>query len=111
MKKGIIYPNTDITVKNDRKEAESIEQMLRRMRISKEPIQANAKILYTERDQGVLPWFDIRTDRFEQALLAADRVHASKAAARQAEIDTTKEKVAAEATAAAKAGEITAGEA
>lgn len=112
MKKGIIYPKSDITVKNDRMtEGESIEQMLRRMRTSKEPIQANAKILYTERDQGVLPWFDIRTDRFEQALMAADRVHASKAAARQAEIDAAKEQIAADMTAAAKTGKETAGEA
>lgn len=84
MKRGIKYPSTQISVKITRK-GESIEEMLRRMRNSKEPIQANAKISYTERADGVLPIYDIRTDRFMYAMEAADRVHASKYASRMQE--------------------------
>lgn len=84
MKKGIKYPGTQIKVPLTRK-GESIEEMLRRIRNSKEPIQANAKINYTERADGVLPMYDIRTDRFMYAMEAADRVHASKYANRMQE--------------------------
>lgn len=84
MKKGIIYPTTQISVKLT-KQAESIEEMLRRVRNSKEPIQANAKVNYTERADGVLPMYDIRTDRFDYAMQAADRVHATRYASRMQE--------------------------
>lgn len=84
MKRGIIYPTTQIKIAEKRK-GESIEEMLRRVRNSKEPIQANAKVNYTERADGVLPMYDIRTDRFMFAMEAADRVHASKFAARMEE--------------------------
>lgn len=84
MKKGMKYPVSDFKIKQDRK-GESIEEMLRRMRNSKEPIQANAKINYTERADGVLPMYDIRTDRFDYAMQAADRVHATRYASRMQE--------------------------
>lgn len=83
MKKGIIYPvgriTTDVIT-----EAESIEQEMRRARSNKEPIKATAKITYNDRKDGVLPQHDIRTDRFMIAMMATDKIHASKAAERQA---------------------------
>lgn len=66
------------------KEGEYLEQFLRRQVESKEPIQATAKINYTERKDGVLPEYDIRTDRFEYAMRAMDKVHATNAAQRHA---------------------------
>lgn len=84
MKRGMTYPVSDFNIKQERK-GESIEEMLRRMRNSKEPIQATAKVSYTERSDGVLPMYDIRTDRFNYAMEAADRVHASKYASRMEE--------------------------
>ena len=81
MKKGIVYPvsriKVDLTL-----EGESIEEQLRKMVAGKEPIQATAKVAYTERKDGVHAEYDIRTDRFELAMQAADRVHATQYAAR-----------------------------
>lgn len=57
---------------------------MRKAIAGKEPIQATAKVTYNDRKDGVLPQHDIRTDRFEVAMLATDKIHASQAAARQA---------------------------
>lgn len=84
MKRGVTYKKTQFNVPITRT-GESLEEMLRRMRNSKEPIQANAKINYTERKDGVLPQYDIRSDRFEYAMNAANRVHATKYAQRMNE--------------------------
>ena len=58
---------------------------MRRARSNKEPIKATAKITYNDRKDGVLPQHDIRTDRFEIAMRATDKIHATKAAKRQQE--------------------------
>lgn len=81
MKKGIIYPVGRITVQNDR-ECVSIEEEMRKALASGEPIKGTAKITYNDRKDGVLPQHDIRQDRFELAMMATDRVHASQFAQR-----------------------------
>lgn len=81
MKLGIKYPIGQIKRKPDRK-AESLEESLRKMIEGKEPIEGGAKIEYTERKDGVLPQYDIRTDRFNIALEASDKVHRSEYAKR-----------------------------
>lgn len=48
-------------------EGETIEEKCRRLIETKEPITDGAPILYTERKDGVLPAYDIRTDRWEIA--------------------------------------------
>ena len=79
-------------------EGTSIEEMIRKALQSGEPIKGNAKLFNTERKEGVLPQFDIRTDRFDLAMTAADRVHASEYAKRvAAETAKTEEKPKAEA--------------
>ena len=83
MKRGIIIPKSRIHT-NVATPGQSLEEFLRKARQGKEPIQATAKITYNDRKDGVLPQHDIRTDRFELALMATDRVHASQAAQRQA---------------------------
>lgn len=59
---------------------ESIEEMIRRCTESNEPIEASAPMIYTDKEDGVLPQYDIRADRFEIALDAIDKYNASEAA-------------------------------
>ena len=66
------------------KEGQSIEEQMRIALKSGEPINATARIEYSERAEGVLPQFDIRTDRFEYARMATDKVHATSYASRMA---------------------------
>lgn len=54
---------------------ESIENKIRRITENNEPITDSAPIIYTNRDDGVLPAYNIRTDRFEIAQAAMDAVN------------------------------------
>lgn len=66
---------TETVIKrNNQYEGESIEKKIRRITSNKEPIKDGAPIIYTERKEGVRPEYDIRTDRFEVALEAMDKV-------------------------------------
>lgn len=58
---------------------ESIEEMIRRNLATNQPISADAPMVYTEKEDEVLPEYDIRTDRQEIALDALDKYHASDA--------------------------------
>ena len=53
-------------------EGERIEKHVQRLLTNKEPIQASAPLTYQERAEGINPDYDIRTDRFEQAVTAMD---------------------------------------
>lgn len=68
--------------KNDSYEAQSIEQKMKSILTTKEPIDASAPILYTERKDGVNQMYDIRSDRFDIALEAMDKITAQKLATR-----------------------------
>lgn len=83
MNRKVYYNTTQIEVVGVQREGESIEEMLRRALINKEPIKGQAKLTYNDRKDGVLPQHDIRTDRFEVAMLATDKIHATEAAKRQ----------------------------
>jgi len=63
-------------------EGESIEKKVRRLIENKEPIKDGSPLLYTERSKGVDPAHNIRTDRWEIATDAMDKVHKSKLAKR-----------------------------
>lgn len=56
-------------------EGESIENKVRRITENNEPITDGAPIIYTNREDGVLPAYNIRTDRFEIAQQAMDAVN------------------------------------
>ena len=71
---------------NESYEAETLEQKIEKIMSSKEPIDETAPIIYTERKKGVQPEYNIRTDRFEVALEAMDKVSASYQAKREARI-------------------------
>ena len=64
-------------------EAESQIQRLRRIVENKEPIKDEAPTIYTPKSKGVMPEYDIRTDRFEiarEALEKAGRAEAQRIA-------------------------------
>lgn len=54
---------------------ESIENKVRRITENNEPITDGAPIIYTNRDDGVLPAYNIRTDRWEIAQEAMEAVN------------------------------------
>lgn len=54
--------------------AESIEHKVRRIVNNKEPIKDGAPLIYTERKDGVQPSYNIRTDRWDVAVEAMDKV-------------------------------------
>lgn len=62
---------------------ESIEEKMRRVTQSNEPIENVAPMLYTERKDGVLPETDIRTDRWDIAMEAMGKVEKSIVAKRE----------------------------
>ena len=64
---------------------ESIEEMLRRLTANKEGIPHEVPAIYTPREEGVLADTDIRKDRFDVAIEAADKYAASDTA-RSAEV-------------------------
>lgn len=61
-------------------EGESIETKCRRIIEEKAPITDGAPIIYTPKEQGVLPAYDIRTDRWDMAIMAMDAVNKEKIA-------------------------------
>ena len=56
-------------------DGETIEEKVRRITENNEPITDGAPIIYTNRDDGVLPAYNIRTDRWEIAQQAMDAVN------------------------------------
>lgn len=54
---------------------ESIENKVRRITENNEPITDGAPIIYTNREDGVLPAYNIRTDRWDVAQAAMDAVN------------------------------------
>lgn len=61
-------------------EGESIEMKVAKLIENNEPITDGAPIIYTEKKDGVLPQYDIRTDKWEIAQSAMDLANASKIA-------------------------------
>ena len=61
----------------------SIERKVEKITESKEPITDGAPLIYTERKEGVIPAYDVRTDRFEIAVEAMGKVVKSNIAKRE----------------------------
>nr|DAP43710.1 MAG TPA: hypothetical protein [Microviridae sp.] len=59
---------------------ETIETKVERVTANNEPITDGAEIVYTEKKNGVMPEYNVRTDKWEIAQGAMDRVHANKIA-------------------------------
>lgn len=60
-------------------EGESIETKCARVLESGEPITDTAPIIHTAKEDGVLPEYNIRTDRFDIAMNAYDKITRSSA--------------------------------
>ena len=56
-------------------EGETIETKVKRIVENNEPITDGAPIIYTSREDGVLPAYNIRTDRWEVAQTAMEAVN------------------------------------
>ena len=63
-------------------EGETIEDKIMRIMNNKEPIKDGAPAIYTERKDGIIAAYNIRTDRFEVATDAMDKVNKSRIASR-----------------------------
>lgn len=74
MKKPTFYPKPFET-NYEFEEGETIEEKVTRVVENKEPITDGAPIIYTNRDDGVIAAYNIRTDRWEIAQEAMDEVH------------------------------------
>lgn len=68
---------------NQSTEGETIEQKMERIVNNKEPIKDGAPLLYTERKEGVRSSTNIRTDRWEVAIDATDKIAKSYQARRE----------------------------
>lgn len=77
-----ITQKTSMSINNS-VEGETIEQKVERILNNGEPIEDSAPIIYQERKEGVAPEYDIRTDRFEIAIDATDKITKSKQAKRE----------------------------
>ncbi len=64
-------------------EGETIEQKMERVVENKEPIEDGAPEIFTERKDGVMSAYNIRTDRWEIACEAMDKVAGSIQARRE----------------------------
>lgn len=81
MIKHSINCKTSIEI-NESYEGETLEQKIERIVENNEPITDGAPIIYTDRKEGVLPEYNIRTDRWDVAQNAMDYVSASMIAKR-----------------------------
>lgn len=54
--------------------AESLMMKIRRMLANREPIEDEIETVYTNKKDGVLPAYDIRTDRWEVAMEAIGKM-------------------------------------
>lgn len=76
-------PGKSQLVSVDLHEGETIEMKVARIQSNNEPIKDGAPEIFTERKDGVIAAYNIRTDRFEIAAEAMDAVAGSIAAKRE----------------------------
>ena len=79
MKQKFIYPKSSINTAKYLRQGESIEEKMRRVTQTQEPIDDNAPPLYQEKNSGVDPACDVRTDRFDLALEAIEKANNKEA--------------------------------
>lgn len=76
--KGIKFPHTQINTQENLREGQSIEQKMRVIIQTKEPIKCTTPKIYQDKSAGVAPECDIRTDRFDIAVEAMNKVAISE---------------------------------
>lgn len=80
MKYSKAEPNNGRLESVDIYEGETIEKKVARITLTNEPITDTAPIIYTEKKDGVLPAYNIRTDRFDIAIDAMDKIEMERIA-------------------------------
>lgn len=80
-KKNVEYAKGGLKI-NQSTQGETIEQKVERILDNKEPIKDGAPLIYTDRKDGVQAGYNIRTDRWEVAVEAMDKVAKNVAAKR-----------------------------
>lgn len=80
MKYSKCIPNNNRLKSVDVYEGETIERKVARITLTKEPITDTAPTIYTEKKDGVLPAYNIRTDRFDLAIDAYDKIEMERTA-------------------------------
>lgn len=80
MKYSKAEPNNGRLESVDTYEGETIEKKVSRITLTNEPITDTAPIIYTEKKDGVLPAYNIRTDRFDLAIDAMDKIEMERIA-------------------------------
>lgn len=78
---------------NKSADGESIEQKVERIVSNKEQVTDSMPMMYTERKDGVIAGMNIRTDRFEIAIEASEKIAKSYRARREAGIESRNPKV------------------
>ena len=78
------YINQGVIKYNKSYVGERLEEKIQRIASNKEPIKDGAPLIYTERKNGVMPEYNVKTDRFEVAVIAMDAVAKSHLAKREA---------------------------
>lgn len=78
----INFRKTNFNV-NESVEGRSIEDKMRETTMNGQPIESAAPLLYTDKKAGVLPEYDIRTDRWSIAQATVDKVVRSQIAKSQ----------------------------
>lgn len=68
---------------NNSLQGETIEQKMERIINNKEPIKDGAPLIFTERKEGVKASTNVRTDRWEVAIEATDKIAKSYTAKRE----------------------------
>lgn len=86
------HPTPATTYRNTSYVAEPLEQRILRMLNNKEPITDAAEPLYTNRKDGVVPDTNIRTDKFEFAQEAMEKLATAHHAKRKAFHDELEQK-------------------
>ena len=86
MKKGVFSAESNTQFKSSYYEGESIEEKVDRLMTEQQPIEAdpNAAKIYTKRSDGVLPQYNIRTDKWEIAQSTMDEANRVKIAKSEA---------------------------
>lgn len=69
-----------------------LEDMITKLKAHGEPIDGTSPLIYTERKDGVLPEYDIRTDKWDVAATAMNVVHKNDAAKGKSVTDATPKK-------------------
>lgn len=84
--KKVIFPKTQLK-SVDKFEGQFLHKKIRRMLEMDEPIGELAPRIYTEKKDGVMPDYNIRTDKWEYASNAMDYIHRDKIAKGNGAID------------------------